>query len=199
MNDSTKTFTMKNTFSLVSQPVSAVVTLATILCLLFLAMPAPLHAQTNPAAGTTHAVPTNATADSESSFMGMLPATLALLIPIVAIVMGCSIPIAVVGLALFYGHRKNRMLHETVRAMIEKGVPIPPEIFKAENASPFPRRARRPRSDLRTGLIFIGVGIGVALFMHNQAGYVVLLVGLAFLAAWFLDKNNKDDGQAPTP
>ena len=66
MNDSTKTFTMKNTFSLVSQPVSAVVTLATILCLLFLAMPAPLHAQTNPAAGTTHAVPTNATADSES-------------------------------------------------------------------------------------------------------------------------------------
>jgi len=217
---------MKNPSSLLLTLVSYLITLATIIFLLFAVMPPSLKAQTNAEISSTNTVVTNATAAAAvekpqavqasppqinipgvhigsvntpegETFIGAL----ALMIPIVAIVMGCSIPIVVVTLALYFRHRRNKMLHETVRAMVEKGVPVPPEMFKhAGSESPlFAGHAKRPRNDLRTALIFIGLGVGLAIFMNNKAGFVVLFVGLAFLAASFFEKNNKNDGQPPKP
>ncbi|MDD5138924.1 MAG: DUF6249 domain-containing protein [Verrucomicrobiales bacterium] len=204
---------MKNTTSLFLTLVSYIITLATILFLLFAAMPLSLKAQTDPAAGTgmTNAAVTNAvsqaTADvsqgaqapsvradetgihvsgpNPADTQPPLAATLAVLIPIVGIVMGCSIPIVTVGLLLYFRHRKNQMLHETVRAMVDKGVPVPPEMFTSSENSP-----KRTRNDLRTGLILTGLGIGVVAFI-GKAGWIVFCLGLAFLAiAWFQTKNN---------
>jgi len=215
---------MKNPSSLFLTLVSYLVTLATIIFLLFAVMPPSLRAQTNAEMVATNAAVTNVAAAAAvekpqavqvsppqinipgvhigsantpegDTFVGAL----ALMIPIVAIVMGCSIPIVVVALALYFRHRRNKMLHETVRAMVEKGVPVPPEMFKQAGESMSVSRVKRPRNDLRTALIFIGLGVGLAMFMNNKAGFVVLLVGLAFLAAWFLEKNNKDAGQPPKP
>lgn len=193
---------MKNTTSLFLTLISYVVTLATILFLLFAAMPAPLKAQTNLAAGTemTNAATTNTAvpativatpADAKPPLIAMLPATLALLIPIVGIVMGCIIPIVIVGLLFYFRHRKNQMVHETVRAMVDKGVPIPPALFAApENIS------KRPRNDLRTGLILTSVGIGIVLFL-GKPGWIVLFLGVAFLVMAGLEKKNKNDDQPP--
>jgi hypothetical protein len=117
------------------------------------------------------------------------------LIPITAIVMGCAIPIVIIGLSLYFRHRKNKMLHETLRAMIDKGMTIPPELLdKSESAL-----LKGPRNDLRTGLILIGLGAGAGIFLNNRAGFVVLLMGAAFLVASFLDKKNKNNGQPPKP
>jgi hypothetical protein len=116
---------------------------------------------------------------------------------IVAIIAGCSIPIAIValvGLNLYFRQRRNRMLHETLRAMIDKGVPIPPELFSKSELE----KKQRPRNDLRTGLILIGLGAGVViLFNNHRAGFIVLFMGAAFLLASFLEKKNNRNDQPP--
>ena len=181
----------------------------------------PLQAQTNTAAGseTTNAAVTNIptqvvnnsqdvqspsahdnamSSDNGESFTR----SLALMIPIVAIVMGCSIPIVIVGFQLYFRHRKNQMLHETVRAMVDKGVAIPPEMFQKkepENSGVIfmgSEKPRRPRSDLRNGLLLIGIGLG-AIIVAGKPGWIVFFVGVAFLVVSFFEKKDNNDLQPP--
>ncbi len=135
---------------------------------------------------------------------------LALMIPIIAIVMGCSIPIIVGGLSLYFRHRKNQMLHETVRAMVEKGVPVPPEMFSNQGSEPTGNRSERdpfgrvfgrtkqPRNDLRSGVMLTCIGIGIVLFI-GKPGWIILFLGVAFLVIASFEKNNKNDDQPPKP
>ena len=83
--------------------------------------------------------------------------------------------------------RRSRMQHETIRMLVDKGVPIPPELFQA---------APVQRNDLRKGLIWmaIGLGFGSLSFVgpaHNQnvwaVGMIPFLIGVAFLIAWKFD------------
>jgi len=97
----------------------------------------------------------------------------------------------VVIIALLVGIRlkKTKILHETIRSMIEKGQPIPPELLRPQ-APP-----EAPRSDLRRGLVLIGVGLGVAgmawgsHFFSWTIGLIPLLIGVAFLITWKLESN----------
>jgi hypothetical protein len=192
-------------------------TLKTILAAIFLAAVggAPLCAQTNLETSTTNATVTNAVApvtagnfqntqspsvrvDAPSfHFNGEdVKQSLAVMIPIIAIVMGCSIPIVIVGLQLYFRHRKNMVLHETLRTM-EKGVPIPPEMFQKTEHEPMAGgQTRCPRNDFRKGLLMTGIGIGMILFI-GKPGWIVLFLGIAFLAASFFEKKNNNDGQPP--
>jgi hypothetical protein len=113
------------------------------------------------------------------------PAVLITVVPVAmfAMIIGC------VWLGVSQRSRRARMLHETLRLMIEKGQPIPPELLK------FPDGLRRPRNDLRNGLILIGVGVGlgVLLLAHADEDWPValipLLMGVAFLVARKLEPN----------
>jgi hypothetical protein len=188
---------------------------------------APLRAQTNTPAetGITNAAVTNTvsqvTADKSQATQspsvhvnlpgiyvgGASPrdegdsftSTVALLIPIIAIVMGCSIPMVIVGLLLYFRHRRNKMLHETLRAMVDKGVPIPPELFQ-KTGDGFMEQGKsdgkHPRNDLKTGLILTGIGIGIVLFI-GKPGWIVLFLGGAFLVIASLDKKDKNNDQPP--
>jgi hypothetical protein len=200
---------MKNTSSLLLTLVSYLITLATIVFLLSAAMPPSLKAQTNAAVTNTVApvMAGNSQATQAPSVRVDAPAfhinsedikqSLAIMIPIIAIVMGCSIPIVIVGLHLYFRHRKNIVLHETLRTMVEKGVPIPPEMFKtAGNESTEGDRAKRPRNDLRTGLIMTCMGVGIVLFI-GKPGWIILFLGVAFLLIASFDKKNKNDNQPP--
>ncbi len=213
---------MKNTSSLFLTLVSYLIMLATILIMLFAAMPLPLKAQTNAEMVATNVAVTNATVPAvvEKSQAAQAPpaeinipgihigsantpegetftSVVALMIPIIAIVMGCSIPIVIVGLAFYFRHRKNQMLHETVRTMVEKGVPIPPEMFqKTEHEFMEHDKPRRPRNDLRNGLLFVGIGIGMVL-LAGKVGYIILFMGVAFVVTSFLENKNKSDDQPP--
>jgi hypothetical protein len=108
---------------------------------------------------------------------------------IVFIVFAC--PVAIIGVILFYRHRRNQALHKTLAAMIEKGVPIPPELLRPETPAQKPRR-----NDLQGGVILIGVGVGIILCllaMHNGAwgaGFIPLMVGIGRLIAWKLANKN---------
>jgi hypothetical protein len=179
----------------------------------------PVWAQTNSQTGLTNAVVTSTSplpaainiavpgarinGDTHQSGEGaskILARNLALLIPIVAIVMGCSIPILIVVTGIYAGHRKNKMLHETVRAMIEKGVPIPPEMFaqKEKCASPFGDKPKQPRNDFRSGLMLVGIGAGIVM-LAGKPGYIILFLGVASLVASFFEKKNPNDSQPPKP
>ena len=85
--------------------------------------------------------------------------------------------------------KRQRLLHETIQRMIEKGQPIPAELLQSQDPP------RRPKSDLRSGLVLIGVGIGVGIFLYVQHGNVwtaaliPLLMGVAFLITWKIESN----------
>lgn len=101
-----------------------------------------------------------------------------------------SMIIACVAIGVTARLKRNRMLHETVRMMIEKGQPIPPELLQPQET------ARRPRSDLRTGLVLVAIGIGLCglgLSIGSDKakisglGLIPILMGVAFLIAWKIE------------
>lgn len=107
----------------------------------------------------------------------------------------------VIGMVLYMRSRRHKLLHETIRSMIEKGVPIPPELLSSGERNVAPRT----RSDLRTGLMMTGAGIGLLLFYHNannppmeRVGWIPILIGVAFLITWFIEKKNKNNHGGPT-
>ena len=99
---------------------------------------------------------------------------------------------SICALLFYFRSRRNRMLHETIRAMVEKGVPIPPELLMGNALGG--GRLRRLRSDLRTGLVllFLGVAIYVS---HGRFGLIPALMGAAFLLVWLVER--KEERQSP--
>lgn len=85
-------------------------------------------------------------------------------------------------------YRRDRQLHDTLRAMIEKGVEIPAALI-------VPEKAPKP-DDRRRGIILVAVGIGVGGFLFVVAradnawalGLVPLLLGVGYLVAWGVER-----------
>lgn len=106
---------------------------------------------------------------------------------IVAIVFGC--PVLIVMVIMIFRHRRRAMVHRTLAAMIEKGVPIPPELLA-------PEQTRRP-SDLRRGIVLVAAGIGfIAMLLLQKesawsVGFIPLLIGLGYLLVWKLDQRGQ--------
>jgi hypothetical protein len=113
-----------------------------------------------------------------------------ILVPLVPFAAG----VLIAGILTWLAQRKNQMMHETLRAMIERGVAIPPELINP------PAREHKPQQDLRLGLIFIGIGFGVMLCLLILgesawgAGFIPLLMGVAFLITWKIEasKNGRN-------
>ncbi|HEY2952605.1 MAG TPA: DUF6249 domain-containing protein [Verrucomicrobiae bacterium] len=118
------------------------------------------------------------------------------LIPIVSILAVFGMPVAIIGLLLYFRHRRNKMLHETLRAMVEKGVPIPPELISGPGmASTGSNEMRRGINDLRNGLILVGIGGGVFL-LAGMAGFIPLFIGIAMIVAWLITNKGRKN-QSP--
>jgi Domain of unknown function (DUF6249) len=123
-------------------------------------------------------------------------------IPIVAIVFlsifGAPVMIVIViGIFALIG---NRMRQRTIRMMVEKGQPVPAELL-----APEVRRVRR-RSDVRRGVVWAMVGLGMMIFFGAvndweggvwSLGLIPFLIGLGYLIVWKLE--NKKDIPPPPP
>jgi len=115
-------------------------------------------------------------------------------IPILLVVFGC--PVAIVGLVAYFRARKQKQLHETIRAMIEKGVPIPPELLRSPTPTGDASEAERddPRTALRQGLFLVALGVGICVWLLIESsaswglGFIPFLIGLAFIIEWRVEK-----------
>jgi len=61
-----------------------------------------------------------------------------------------------------FKHLERRRMHDVVRTAIEKGQALPPEVVEALTRDVRP--ASSSTRDIRTGVIMIAVGIGLAIF-----------------------------------
>jgi hypothetical protein len=123
-------------------------------------------------------------------------------IPIVAIVF-LSIfgaPVLIVILIGMFALAISRSRQRTIRMLVEKGQPIPAELL-----APAARAVRR-RSDVRRGVVWAMVGLGMMIFFGAvndweggiwSLGLIPFLVGLGYLIVWKLE--GKKDVPPPPP
>ena len=123
-------------------------------------------------------------------------------IPIVAVVMFSvfGAPVLIVALIMYFGFSRNRMMHRTIRTMVEKGQPVPAALLAP--AAP----AQRQRSDMRRGVVLVMVGLGLMVFLGAvndweggawSLGIIPFLIGAGYLLVWKLE--GKKDIPPPSP
>ena len=126
----------------------------------------------------------------------------AMVLPIVGIVFLTlfGAPVLIVAVIMYFGFSKNRMMHRTVRMMVEKGQEVPAALL----APPPP--AVRQRSDMRRGVVLVMVGLGLMLFLGAvndwegggwALGIIPFLIGVGYLLVWKLE--GKKDNPPPLP
>jgi hypothetical protein len=118
---------------------------------------------------------------------------------IVGIIFGS---IAAVIIVPFWLRSQERIrVQETLRAAIESGQPMPTEVMENAARNVDLRPAPSPARDLRTGIIWLGVGLGfvmlgVALGFEDPDSTVPLIacaafpifIGLAFIVLSFINR-----------
>jgi len=174
-----------------------------ILPLLLAALVAPLRAQTddsisngpNPAAAATPPAtpaPSDALDPHNPKNYPISPEDMVPIFGIVGVFGGGTV---IVGLFLYFRYRRNKMLHETLRAMVDKGVPIPPELLGAPQQNTPPRIRSGVRNDFLIGLVLVAVGLGLSMLLEGPArkfGFIPLFIGVAFLISWKVEQKKKD-------
>jgi|GEM_PF-1224272 len=124
---------------------------------------------------------------------------LALLIPIVVLLGFFATVTVIAWLGVAAQDRQRRLTHETIRLMIEKGQPVPPELFLNPKIA-------RPRNDLRRGVVLIAVGAGcVVMFLaHHQhgiwgLGVIPLLMGIGYIIVYKIQGSEKPNNNPSQP
>ena len=122
-----------------------------------------------------------------------------ILIPIFGIVGVFGMPVFIVWIVHYFDTKNKDKFHSTLQKLIESGQEVSPELlqsipgYKAE-------KENISWTDIRTGTITTGVGIGIALLgqskqLHETAlfgiGLLVLSIGLGILAYGIYNKDKK--------
>jgi hypothetical protein len=122
---------------------------------------------------------------------------LKLLIPIIAIILGCSIPL----LAIYLDYRKRQemfaLYHQERMAAIERGIELPPlpeEFFRDDDTEEEEGKSRSPYHNLGWGLFWTlgGLALLVALYFNKGAkslyALIPVAIGLHYLIYYFVIK-----------
>jgi Flp pilus assembly protein TadB len=96
-----------------------------------------------------------------------------LLIPIFAVLM----PVFIVFIVMFFRAKDRAETQKTVRMAIEKGQPLPQDYLDSLQRTT--RTPKAPANDIRSGLILIAVGVGMAVWSYIDHGYLTGLAGVA--------------------
>lgn len=140
--------------------------------------------------------------DNAFAFLNLEPWSIAIIIPLLGLIFAGVVVVT----TMYFKNRQREMWHQTARLALEKGQPLP-----ALPADDTPARQRRDEgdNDLRDGLICIGVGIGLYIFLGSflgrGLGYVGAIPGFigvamllhALIAA--LAKRKKQDSDTLPP
>jgi len=109
-------------------------------------------------------------------------------------------PVLIVILIGLFALLVSRSRQRTIRMLVEKGQPVPAELLAPAT------RAGRQRSDVRRGVVWTMVGLGLMIFFGAvndweggawSLGLIPFLIGLGYLIIWKLE--NKKDIPPPPP
>ena len=126
----------------------------------------------------------------------------AMIIPLVGIVF-LSIfgaPVLIVVMIGIFALLVSRSRQRTIRMLVEKGQPVPAELLAPAT------RSVRQRSDMRRGVVWTMVGLGLMVWLGAvndweggawSLGLIPFLIGLGYLIVWKLE--NKKDIPPPPP
>lgn len=114
------------------------------------------------------------------------------LVALLAVTLVFGTPIIIVIAILVHKARRTQRIHQTVVALAEKGLPIPPDIF-------IDRPPADSASTLHKGVILIAVGLGLSVFFLSMTerhapwgvGMIPLLIGVGYLIVWKLERKDK--------
>ena len=116
--------------------------------------------------------------------MGGIPDS-AILVPIVAIISVFGLPLLLVIVLLGSSHRKRKQKMELVNLYIANDKDLPEHVINAFDSG-------GASNSLRSGLVLVGVGIGLtaAFSDHGVAnfGLIPLFLGLARLIYWYIEE-----------
>lgn len=131
-------------------------------------------------------------------------------------VLAFGLPVAIIFTVFYFRHRQNKMLHETVRAMVERGLPVTPELiaglnargsavsgkslsdlesevqYKVDDLQGRYRHGKSRNRQLLPGLILAGIGLGLICSHPSHfgaGGLIIFFIGLAFLIVWLVERN----------
>jgi hypothetical protein len=99
--------------------------------------------------------------------------------------------IAIVIIPIYFRHKKNLLLFDTINSMVAKGVENPSELLVLL------QQTREKKSRLTIGVILSAIGLGIALLFVFIAGpdegiwsigLIPLLLGIGYLILWRLEK-----------
>lgn len=104
-----------------------------------------------------------------------------------ALITGFALPVVLVALILYYRHRKARLAHETITRLVEKGLPVPPELLEPP---------RRSHAGLRAGLVLVALGLALSFFFAGwgpgwSIGLIPGLMGAALLVSWKIESKHR--------
>ena len=116
-------------------------------------------------------------------------------VPIIAILM----PVVLVLIVAIWAHKRQERKHLTIVNLIEKGLPVPPQLLGESR--------RREGSGMMRALTLVGLGVGVSGFLFAMlglwygiwaAGLIPFAIGVAQLIALKLEpKRSPEAGAAP--
>ena len=117
---------------------------------------------------------------------------------VVVIVGVLSMPVAIMAIMFYTIHRRNKLVHETIRAMVEKGIPMTPELIASvkPKGSAANFQVKLDGGNTRTrhllpGLILVGAGLG-GMLIDVRWALIILLVGIAFLIVWLVERKQNN-------
>jgi hypothetical protein len=114
------------------------------------------------------------------------------LVAMTGLLAGFGLPLVVIAILLVYKHQRNRMQQETILKLAEKGLPVPPELFRTPERRPSPKG----------GLVLVALGIALSLFFWERGlpwsiGLIPGLMGVALLVAWKIESRKPDPHEPP--
>jgi len=98
-----------------------------------------------------------------------------------------GLPLLLAALILAARHKRARLNQEAILRLVEKGLPVPPELLAP------PHR----QSGLRGGLVLVALGIGLGTFFAQlglpwSIGLIPGLMGVALVVAWKIGRSEPD-------
>jgi hypothetical protein len=109
-------------------------------------------------------------------------------IAVIAMLVSFGLPVVLVAVILYYKHRRTLLMHQTITALAQQGLPVPPQLLE---------RPRRGQYGLRGGLVLLFLGIALATFLAQvggpwSIGLIPGLMGVALLISWRLERRDPD-------